>query len=235
MASGISGFGFSAQFNFQSSFSTGFATNNVPYTGSNFGAYQTQQTAGYALGALGQLQGSYLDILGGSNYNFDTNSLFPSKPAPFASFNNVFVGPGASPFTSGQGNFPGQPSPFASFNNVFVGPGASPFASGRGNFPGQPDPFASFNNVFVGGAAPFASFNNVFVGNAAPFASFNNVFVPPSASPFASFNSVFVPPSASPFASFGGQFPGQPNFAQGTGAIALFPATQFIPFSSFLG
>ena len=202
MASGISGFNFNAQFNFQSSFSTGFSTNSVPYTGSNFGAYQTQQTAGYALGALGQLQGNYMDMLGGSSYNFD--SLFP-----------------------------GQPSPFASFNNVFVG-GASPFTSGQGNFPGQPDPFASFNNVFVGGAAPFASFNNVFVGNAAPFASFNNVFVPPSASPFASFNSVFVPPTASPFASFGGQFPGQPDFGRGTGAIALFPATQFIPFSSFL-
>ena len=203
MASGISGFGFNAQFNFQSSFSTSFQTSNVPYTGSNFGAYQNQQTAGFALGALGQLQGSYYDILGGSNYNYDNNSLFPGQPAPYASFNNHFVGQQASPFASGQGGFPGAPDPFASFNNVFVGNAA---------------PFASFNNVFVGNAAPFASFNNVFVGNAAPFASFNNVF---------------VPPSASPFASFGGQFPGQPNFGQGTGAIALFPAGQFIPFGGF--
>ncbi|MBX3169018.1 MAG: hypothetical protein KF760_16540 [Candidatus Eremiobacteraeota bacterium] len=193
---GISGFGFNTQFNFQTSFASSFATNNVPYTGSNFGAFQIQQTAGFALGALGQLQGSYLDILGG-------NSLFPSQPAPFASFNNVFVPSGASPFASG----------------------------GNSLFPSQPAPFASFNNVFVpSGASPFASFNNVFVGNAAPFASFNNVFVPSGASPFASFNNTFVPPGASPFASFGGTFPGQPLFGQGTGAIALFPATQFIPF-----
>lgn len=200
---GISGFGFNTQFNFQASFSSGFATNNVPYTGSNFGAYQTQQTAGYALGALGQMQGNYLDILGGSNYGYGNNNSL----------------------------FPGQPTPFASFNNVFVGQGASPFANGGGNFPGQPDPFASFNNVFVpSGASPFASFNNVFVGGAAPFASFNNVFVPSGASPFASFNNTFVPSGASPFASFGGTFPGQPLFGQGSGAIALFPATQFIPF-----
>ena len=210
MASGISGFNFNAQFNFQSSFATGFSTNSVPYTGSNVGAYQTQQTAGYALGALGQLQGNYLDIMG--SYGFGGNS-----------------------YGNNNSLFPGQPAPFASFNNVFVPSGASPFTNGQGSFPSQPDPFASFNNVFVGGAAPFASFNNVFVGNAAPFASFNNVFVPSGASPFASFNNVFVPPTASPFASFGGQFPGQPDFGRGTGAIALFPATQFIPFSSFLG
>ncbi|MBS2035481.1 hypothetical protein JST97_10870 [bacterium] len=178
MAGGINGFGFSSQFNFQASFATSsFGASSVPYTGANFGAYQNQQLAGGALSALGQLNFNYLDILGGSQFN--TNSLYPGQPAPFASFNNVFVPSGAQPF--------------ASFNNVFVGPDASPFAS------------------------------------------FNNVFVPPSASPFASFNNVFVPPSASPFASFGGPFPGQPPFAQGTGAIALFPATQFIPFGSFLG
>lgn len=203
MASGISGFGFNTQFNFQAAFSSSSFSTGVPYAGANVGAYQTQQTSGFALSALGQLQGSYLDILGGSSYGSygSNNSLYPGQPQPFASFNNVFVGPGASPFASfGNDLFPQQPSPFASFNNVFVGNAA---------------PFASFNNVFVGGAAPFASFNNTFVGGAAPFASFNNVF---------------VPPSASPFASFGGTFPGQPLFGQGTGAIALFPATQFIPF-----
>jgi hypothetical protein len=217
MASGISGFGFNAQFNFQAAFSssTNFATG-VPYTGSNFGAYQTQQTSGFALSALGQLQGSYLDILGGNSYG-GGNSLFPGQPEPFASFNNVFVPSGASPFASfGNNNFPQQPSPFASFNNVFVGNAA---------------PFASFNNVFVpSGASPFASFgNNSFPQQPSPFASFNKTFVG-GAAPVASFNNVFVPSGATPFASFGGTFPGQPLFGQGTGAIALFPATQFIPF-----
>ena len=214
---GIQGFGFNAQFSFQSSFATSsFASNNVPYAGSNYGAYQTQQSAGYALGALGQLQGSYLDILGGSSYgNFSGN--YPGQPAPFASFNNVFVPQGASPFASFNNAFGGQAQPFASFNNVFVPPSAQPFAS--------------FNNVFVPPSAqPFASFNNVFVPpSASPFASFNNVFVPQGAQSFASFNNIFAS-SATPFASFGGPFPGQPQFAQGTGAITLFPATQFIPF-----
>ena len=177
---GIQGFGFNSQFNFQASFATSsFSTNNVPYTGTNYGAYQTQQTAGGALSALGQLNFNYLDIMGGSNY-YNTNSLFPGQPAPFASFNNTFVGPDASPF--------------ASFNNVFVPSGAQPFAS--------------FNNVFVpAGAQPFASFNNVFVPSGAqPFASFNNVFVPSGASPFASFNNVFVPQGAQSFASFNSGF-----------------------------
>ncbi|MFN8612286.1 MAG: hypothetical protein U0931_32370 [Vulcanimicrobiota bacterium] len=207
MAGGINNFNFNSQFNFQASFATSsFGASSVPYTGSNFGAYQMQQTAGGALSALGQLNFNYLDILGGGS-NLNINTPFPGQPAPFASFNNVFVPSGAQPF--------------ASFNNAFVGSAA---------------PFASFNDVFVpAGAQPFASFNNVFVPpSASPFASFNNVFVG-SAGPFASFNNVFVPPSASPFASFGGPFPGQPPFAQGTGAIALFPATQFIPFGSFLG
>ena len=221
MAGGINNFNFNSQFNFQASFATSsFGASSVPYTGSNFGAYQMQQTAGGALSALGQLNFNYLDILGGGS-NLNINTPFPGQPAPFASFNNVFVPSGAQPFASFNNAFVGSAAPFASFNDVFVPAGAQPFAS--------------FNNAFVGSAAPFASFNNVFVGSAGPFASFNNVFVPPSASPFASFNNVFVPPGASPFASFGGPFPGQPPFAQGTGAIALFPATQFIPFGSFLG
>ena len=121
MAFSIQGFGQNAPFQgVPSSFGGGFAPGGLPCASASASAFQTQQTLSTLLGALQQLQGAYVGILGSSQ-------PFPGQPS----------------FGSGNGFFPGQPS-FGSGNGFF--PGQPSFGSGNGFFPGQPD--FGFGNGF---------------------------------------------------------------------------------------